>query len=57
MTSQVSPVIFPVKWTKIVDFARNSVFWGGKWLKTFLKILLQHFIITYFKKEVSCVHT
>ena len=57
MISQVIPVIFPVKWTKIVDFARNSVFWGGKWLKTFLKILLQHFIIAYFKKEVSCVHT
>ena len=26
MTSQVSPVTFPVNWTKVVDFARNSVF-------------------------------
>ena len=26
MTSQVSPVTFPVNWTKIVDFAKNSVF-------------------------------
>ena len=26
MISQVSPVTFPVKWTKIVDFAKNPVF-------------------------------
>ena len=25
MTSQVSPVTFPVNWTKVVHFARNSV--------------------------------
>ena len=27
MTSQVSPVTVPVNWTKVVDFARNFVFW------------------------------
>ena len=32
MISQVSPVTFPVNWTKVVDFARNSVL-GSKWLK------------------------
>ena len=26
MASQVSPVTFPVNWTKVVNFARNSVF-------------------------------
>ena len=25
MTCQVSPVMFAVNWTKVVDFARNSV--------------------------------
>ena len=26
MTSQVSRITFPVNWTKLVDFARNSDF-------------------------------
>ena len=26
MTSQVSPVTFPVNWAKVVDFTRNSIF-------------------------------
>ena len=36
MISWVSPVIFHVKWTKIVDFARSSVF-GRKMAKNFFK--------------------
>ena len=36
MTSQVSPVTFPVNWTKVVDFARNSVFGKQMVKKKFL---------------------
>ena len=36
MTSQVSPVTFPVNWTKVVDLARNSVFGKQMAKKTFL---------------------
>ena len=36
MTSQVSPVTIPANWTKVVDFARNSVFGKQVAKKTFL---------------------
>ena len=39
MTSQVSPVTFPVNWTKLVDFARNSVFGKQMAKKTFLNVV------------------
>ena len=51
MISQASPLTSLVNCTKIVDFARNSVF-----ERQTAKNLFQHFIIVYFKKEVSCVH-
>ena len=49
MTSQVIPVTIPANWTKVVDFARNSVFGKQVAKKKFL-MLFQHFIIVYFKK-------
>ena len=48
MTSQVSPVTFPVNWTKVVYFARNYVFGKQMAEKTLLLYIL--------KKEVSRVH-
>ena len=39
MTSQVSPVTFPANWTKVVDFARNSVFGKQMAKKNFLNAL------------------
>ena len=36
MISQVSPVTFPVNWTKVADFARNSVFGKQMAKKKFL---------------------
>ena len=36
MISQVSPLTFPVNWTKVVDFARNSVFGKQMAQKKFL---------------------
>ena len=49
MTSQISPVTFPVNWTKVVDFARYSLF-GKQMAKKNFKMLFRHFIIVYFKK-------
>ena len=48
MTSQVSPVTFPVNWAKVVDFTRNSIF-GKQMAKKKFKMLFQHFIIVYFR--------
>ena len=57
MTSQVSPVTFPVNWTKVVYFARNSVFGKQMAEKTFLiKCCFNILLLYILKKEVSCVH-
>ena len=56
MTSQVSPVTFPVNWTKVVDFARNSVFGKQMAKKNFLKCCFNILLLYILKKEVSRVH-
>ena len=55
MTSQVSPVTIPANWTKVVDFARNSVF-GKQMAKKNFKCCFNILLLYILKKEVSCVH-
>ena len=51
MTCQVSPVTFPVNWTKVVDFARNSVF--GKQMATtnFLNAVSTFYYCIFLKRK------
>ena len=47
MISQASPVTFPVNCTKIVDFARNTVF-GRQMAKNFFKNPVSTFYYSIF---------
>ena len=55
MTSQVSPVTFPVNWTKLVDLTGNSGF-GKRMVKKILICCFNILLLYILEKEVSCVH-
>ena len=55
MTSQVSPVTFPVNRTKVADFTGNSGF-GKQMAKKILKYCFNILLLYILEKEVSCVH-
>ena len=56
MISQVSPVTVPVNWTKVADFARNSVFWKQMAKKKIFKCYFNIVLLHILRKEISCVH-
>ena len=47
MTSQVSPVTFPVNWTKVGYFARNFVFGKEMAKNTFLNAVSTFYYCTF----------
>ena len=51
MTSQVSPVTFPVNWTNVVDFARNCFCGANGEKKKILNAVSTFYYCIFLKKK------